>query len=302
MSKKSHFRYRDSMTGFLHFCAEKFHLEKLANVREKHLRAYVDYRRQAGISEKTLKNDLAAIRFFHQFTGSRNVLPDNRELGMAKTPPGGKDRAWTDEEHRLMMEKAVGLGRQDVVLAMKLARLAGLRIHECARLTVGHIEDALKEGEVTIKGKGGRVRRVPVSPELRVELERILAGSGGARERKIFVEPGQKTHQVIRSIEKFIRDHRQEFTEQSDHAAWAAPLIRQRGIRAERRRLQRQAADKRGQDACGGAVGARQAGGDEHLPAWWQVIYMVLCNRTVFPIFTKLLNIYPDSCYSNIVP
>ena len=212
MSKKSYFRYRDSMPKFLHFCVEKFHLEKLANVREKHLRAYVDYRRQAGISEKTLKNDLAAIRFFHQFTGSHNQLPDNKELGLEKTPPGGKDRSWTDEEQKLIMENAAGLGRQDVVLALKLARLAGLRIHECARLTVEHIQDALKDGEVTIKGKGGRVRRVPVQPELRMELEQILDERGGARERKIFVEPGQKTHQVIRSIEKFVRDHRQEFT------------------------------------------------------------------------------------------
>jgi site-specific recombinase XerD len=147
MSKQSHFRYRDSMSRFLHFCVDKFHLEKLANVGSKHLRAYVDYRRQAGISEKTLKNDLAAIRFFHQFTGSRNVLPDNRELGMAKTPQGGKDRAWTDEERQLMMEKAIRLGRQDVVDAMELAHLAGLRIHECTRLTVGHTQDALKEGD-----------------------------------------------------------------------------------------------------------------------------------------------------------
>jgi integrase len=200
------------MTGFLYFCAKQFHLEKLANVREKHLRAYVDYRRQSGISEKTLKNDLAAIRFFHQFSGSRNELPDNRDLGMAKTHPGGQDRAWTEGEQQLMLEQAIRHDRQDVVLAMKLARLAGLRIHECARLTVGHLEDALQEGAVTIKGKGGRVRRVPVAPELRVELEHSLAGSGGARGHKILVAPGQKTHQVIRSIEKFIRDHRQEFT------------------------------------------------------------------------------------------
>ncbi len=215
MSKQSHFRYRGSMTGFLYFCAEKFHLEKLANVRSKHLQAYVDYRRQMGIAEKTLKNDLAAVRFFYQFTGSRNELPDNRSLGIEKTPPGSKDRAWTDEEQKMMLEQAVRLERQDVALAIKLARLAGLRIHECARLTVGHLQDALQEGEVTIKGKGGRVRRVPVSPELRVELEHILAGCGDARERKIFVAPGQKTHQVIRSIQRFIRDHRQEFTDRA---------------------------------------------------------------------------------------
>jgi site-specific recombinase XerD len=81
MSRGSHFRYRDSMPKFLHFCAEKFRLEKLANVQAKHLHAYVDYRRQAGISEKTLKNDLAAIRFFHQLARSRVVLPDNRLMG-----------------------------------------------------------------------------------------------------------------------------------------------------------------------------------------------------------------------------
>jgi len=43
----------------------------------------------------------------------------------------------------------------------------------------------------------------------------ILAGGRDAREHKILVTPGQKTHQVIQSIEKFIRDHRQEFTERA---------------------------------------------------------------------------------------
>ena len=213
MSKGSHFRYRHSMPMFLRFCAETFHLQKLANVGSKHLQAYVDYRRQTGITEKTIKNDLTAIRFFHQFTGSRNVLPDNRELGIKKTPQGVKDRAWTAEEYQRMMDKAGKLGRQDVVDAMKLARLEGLRIHECTRMTVGQIEDALMEGELETVGKGGRLRCIPVSPELRPELERILKEHGGNRGSKILVEPGQKTHQEIKSIQRFIRDHRKEFTD-----------------------------------------------------------------------------------------
>ena len=163
------------------------------------------------------------------------------------------------------------MDRQDVVLAIKLARLAGLRIHECARLTVGHLEDALKEGEVTIKGKGGRVRRVPVSPELRVELEQILAGSRDARGARSSSSRGRKPTRrsgasksssatTGRNLPKG-RSHRTgsatHMPEKSSNGASTAP---------------RQAADQRGQDACGGAVGARQAGGDEHLPAWWQVI------------------------------
>jgi len=213
MSKKSHFRYRDSMKNFLRFCAEKYHLQKIANVGEKHLRAYVDYRRQEGISEKTLKNDLSAVRFFHQFINSRNELPDNRALGIEKTPEGGKDRAWTDEEYQQMMEKAIKLGRRDVVMAMKLARHVGLRVHECTRLTVEHIQNALRDGELEIKGKGGRVRRVPVRPEFRSELESLLEGHGSRNDEKIFVPPGEKTHTVIKSIQKFIQRHREEITE-----------------------------------------------------------------------------------------
>ena len=235
MSKESHFRYRNSMPVFLRFCAEKFHLQKLANVGEKHLRAYVDYRRQAGIAEKTLKNDLTAVRFFHQFTGSRNLLPDNRSLGIKKTPQIGKDRAWTPEEYRRMMDRAIELGRQDVAGAMRQALLAGLRIHECTRLTAGQVQDALREGELETTGKGGRVRRIPVSPELRLELERILKEHSGSRESKILVAPGQKTHQEIKSIQRFIRDHRQEFTERNITLHGAAAHVRQEGIRARSR-------------------------------------------------------------------
>jgi integrase len=43
---------------------------------------------------------------------------------------------------------------------MKVAWLSGLRIHECTRLTVGHLEDGVEKGEVEIVGKGGRVRTI----------------------------------------------------------------------------------------------------------------------------------------------
>ena len=203
---------------------------------------------------------------FYQFTGLPYVLPDNRDLGMTKTPSGGKDRAWTEEEHQLMMEQAIRLDCQDVVLAMKLARLAGLRIHECARLTVGHIQDALKDGEVTIKGKGGLVRRVPVSPELRLELERILAGEWMCQGAQIFSlsrdrkpirrSRASKSSSGITGEELAIR--------KSDHTARAAPLICQRRVRTGQ--SPQHETDQKCQDAGGGAVGTRQAGGDEHLP------------------------------------
>lgn len=38
----------------------------------------------------------------------------------------------------------------------------GLKIHEVCRLDKGHLRQALEEGNISIKGKGGLVRDVPV--------------------------------------------------------------------------------------------------------------------------------------------
>ena len=48
MSRGSHFRYLDSMPKFLHFCAAIFRLEKLANLKAKHLHAYVHFAARLG--------------------------------------------------------------------------------------------------------------------------------------------------------------------------------------------------------------------------------------------------------------
>jgi integrase len=213
MSKKSHFRYRDSMKGFLWFCADRFRLKKIANIGEKHLRAYVGHRRAEGTAEKTIKEDLSAIRFFHRFSGSENELPDNQALGIGKTPFGGKERAWTDREYDAMIAEAERLGRQDVVLAVKIARLAGLRIHECTRLTNGHLRDGVEKGEFEIVGKGGRIRSIPVGKPLKVLFVEILEERGGNREDRVLAPESGKTHEAIKSIQKFISRHRKKFTD-----------------------------------------------------------------------------------------
>jgi integrase len=105
------------------------------------------------------------------------------------------------------------LDRQDVVLAMKVAWLSGLRIHECTRLTVGHLQDGVEKGEFEIVGKGGRVRTIPVSSALKGVFQEALEGGSGGREDKVFVAAGGKAHAAIKSIQKFIQRHRQKFTD-----------------------------------------------------------------------------------------
>ena len=200
------------MKGFLRFCAERFRLKKVANIGEKHMLAYVEHRHAQGVAEKTIKEDLSAIRFFHRFSGSKTKLPDNREFGITKTATDGKDRTWTDKEYNQMMEEAERLGRHDVVLSLRIARLAGLRIHECIRLTFGQLQNGLENGEFNVTGKGGLVRSVPVTESLKAVFIEILDGRSSNREDKIFLVKEGEAHKAIKRVQKFLYRHRKKFT------------------------------------------------------------------------------------------
>lgn len=214
VSVKTHYRYRDSVKKFLGFCAERFRLQKVKKIGDKHVRAYIEWRRENGIREKTIKEDLSAIRFFHRYTGARRELAPNEVFGIGRTPQGGVDRAWTQGEYEKMLRLAEKLGRRDVVLTMRLARHAGLRIHECTRLSRSGAEEALRTGLLRVKGKGGKVREVPLRPEAAGVLREACKGLG--QHEKLFVPPGEKTHKVIKRIEGFIYRHRDKVTEKSD--------------------------------------------------------------------------------------
>ena len=213
MSVKSHFRYRESMKKFLWYCAEEFRLKKLANLKKKHVRGFVEYRRREGVSEKTLRSDLSAVRFFYRYVCPARELPDNRALGLERLDKPPKDRAWTDREFRAMVQRAREAGRRDVELAMRLARYAGLRIHECTRLSRADAEAALASGVLRVKGKGGRVREIPLRPEARETLTEALREFPGRANEKLLVPVAAKTHEAIKRIQKFIYLHREEVRE-----------------------------------------------------------------------------------------
>ena len=208
-------RYYEAMKRFCRFLAEVFHLQKLANISGKHLVAYVRYLQDNGKSASTIKTDLAAIRFFHdKMESAKYRLPDNSELGVVLEQRrfGGVDRVWSNVEFNKMLGKAVAEDRDDIACALYLGRFAGLRIHEVCRIDTATAEKALRDGTITIKGKGGKVRTVPIEDErvtigLRLMLERTERG------HKLFVPDGVPTDRAINNIQLFIIRHRDAVAE-----------------------------------------------------------------------------------------
>lgn len=104
-------------------------------------------------------------------------------------------------EFSRFVAKAVELNREDYATILCLGRYAALRIHECFRLDTAAAEQALNTGTLTIRGKGGLVRQVPINDTIRIELQKMLAIT--QRGGKLFVSPYDKTHLAIHRLENF---------------------------------------------------------------------------------------------------
>ena len=204
-------RYYEAMRRFCFFLADEYHLQKLANISGKHLTAYVLRMQEDGKSPSTIKTDLSAIRFFHdKISDAKYTLPSNDELNvkLERRSFGDVDRSWSVEEFNRMLGKALAENRYDYILAFYLARYAGLRLHECFRLDTAAAEDTLRKNAITFKGKGGKIRTVPINEPIAIALREQLART--ERGHKLLVPDDMDTDYAMYRLQQFIRDHRGE--------------------------------------------------------------------------------------------
>ena len=203
-------RYYEAMKRFCRFLAEEYHLQKLANISGKHLTAYVLHMQETDKSASTIKTDLAAIRFFHDKIGNAKYrLPSNDELAieLERRSFGDTDRTWSASEFARMLEKALAQNRYDYILALYLARYAGLRIHECFRIDTATAAQALRDNAITIKGKGGKIRTVPINDQIATALKTQLDCT--KRGHKLLVPDDMHTDRAINQLQLFIMTHRE---------------------------------------------------------------------------------------------
>ena len=208
-SYKTRQRYYEAMKRFCRFLAEHYRTERLANIGAKHIDSYASYMKAKGLSAATIKTELAAIRFWHDQTPrAKNRLPANKDLGLERRSFGKTDRTWSNAEFNKMIGICWKHGREDYAAILCLARYAGLRIHECFRIDTATAEDAVRKMAITIKGKGGKFRTVPIQDSIRIELGKLLELT--ARGQKLFVPDRTPTDYAIKSMQHFIIAHRDE--------------------------------------------------------------------------------------------
>lgn len=198
-------RYESSCLDFSRYCAEAFKLQNLKNIQDKHVASYVEHRQQEGISPKTIKNDLSAIRYMHgQINGARHELSGNKELKekldirLEVTPTLTGDRSWDKKEYQNALEHA----GERIRNALQVAREMGLRVSEVACMRRHQAVEALKTGEYHVgnEAKGGRPRTVPINERAREVLQRLVNHTKPGE--RVFVDRGKKAHLVRQEFER----------------------------------------------------------------------------------------------------
>lgn len=220
-------RYKSSCTKFVQFLNERFKMKNLRNLQDKHVVAYIEHRQQEGIAAKTLKNDLAAIRYLHDMIPrAKHELSDNETLQrtytltLDKTPAIKGNRAWTEQEYQNMLKLSQTLAEKGSVTAknipdlLKICKTMGLRITEAVAITRAQAEQALRTGIYQVKGeaKNGKWREVSLSKEVKNIFEKRLTEV--SRGNRLFVKEGEKVHLAVNRYEQFLKRHREKIKTQ----------------------------------------------------------------------------------------
>lgn len=210
-SFKTRERYADGAKNFAKFMADAFKKQNLNNIKPKHLYAYVEFLQDMGYSTSYATTNLSSIRFFiDQNGGDSSKLPTNNKLGVisrSKEERIGDNKAWSPMEIEGFVRYASDVGQERYGDMVRLSSQLGLRLHEVCRLDKNHLRQGLQEKKISIKGKGGLVRDVPVRD---IFLIRKLYDNT-QRGEKVFIKKEEETHKVIKNIQMFIYNKQDKF-------------------------------------------------------------------------------------------
>jgi len=173
LSPKSIAGYASEVGQFVRFLREQLNLTDLDAVQPHHIRKWLIYRQQHGISNAQLHNDYRKPRTFWNWCIKEELTTNNpfAKVEKPKLQPTLKPALTPDEVEQILRacEGKDWLRLRDKALILLLLD-TGLRIHEAHKLTVG---DASQDA-VLIRGKGGKQRVVFLSAEVRLAIRRYL--------------------------------------------------------------------------------------------------------------------------------
>ncbi|GAA4855139.1 tyrosine recombinase XerC [Luteimonas vadosa] len=163
---------------------------RLEAIHAEQLRAFIAAEHRRGLSPKSLQRRLSACRSFYQWLLKHGRIQANPAAGIRapKAPRKLPQVLDVDEAMQLVeVPTDVKLGLRDRAL-LELFYSSGLRLSELCALRWRDLSDGL----VTVQGKGGKQRSVPVGSHARNALDAWRADTGAADDAPVFPGRGGK--------------------------------------------------------------------------------------------------------------
>lgn len=159
----------------------------VATADSKDVQAYMHALTEDGLAPASRARRLSSIRQFFKFLVNENVLETEPTLGLtgpkkARALPKILSVAEVDRLITAAAQRVAGLEGRELFRALRFLCLleilyaTGMRVSELVSLPRSVLRGDPRV--LTIKGKGGRERIVPLNPAAREALERYLAVSG----------------------------------------------------------------------------------------------------------------------------
>ena len=158
-------------------------LSDLENLKTADFRSFLAHRRNQDAASRTLARTLSALRSFFRFLERRKILT-NPHLAAIQTPklPRSLPRALPAQSAKDLVDlenvQAAGTGNKWVgardTAVLVLLYGCGLRIAEALDLNRADAPAGPRHDTLTVTGKGGKARVVPVLPVAREAIARYL--------------------------------------------------------------------------------------------------------------------------------
>ncbi|EDW6541835.1 DNA-binding protein [Salmonella enterica subsp. enterica] len=179
-----------------HLRAMNIQIQRVAQIKVRHIEDYIHERLVLGIGKRTLQNEMAALRSVLQQAGRSQVAEHarltNKSLGLAGASRSGTRQAITPDHYRHVHESAQ-IKDPGLAAALELARLMGLRSQEAVQSvqSLKTWKQAIERGDtrltVVFGTKGGRPRETVIldAGTVRKALDNALAVAESRNNRLI---------------------------------------------------------------------------------------------------------------------
>ena len=175
----------------------------LVDVRAEQLRAFVAAEHRRGLSAKSLQRRLSACRSFYAWLLRHGRIAASPAAAIrAPKAPRKLPQVLDPDEVKVLVEVPtdVPLGLRDRAL-LELFYSSGLRLSELCALRWRDLD--FDGGLVTVLGKGGKQRSVPMGSFARAALAAWQASTGAGRESPVF--PGRNGPISPRAVQYRLR-------------------------------------------------------------------------------------------------